>query len=109
MEAARILAHAAAAIEEQPDGDGCLSMLIGESVRLQAGNPSLELEALERENAYLEGEIDRRHEEIEALAKELGEEQAGPGMDQTELQRQIRNLMKGWGKPGGGRNPSDIH
>ena len=109
VEAARILAHAAAAIEEQPDGDGCLSMLIGEAVRLQAGNPSLELEALERENAYLEGEIDRRHEEIEALAKELAEGQAGPGMDQTELQRQIRNLMKGWGKPGGGRNPSDIH
>ena len=31
------------------------------------------------ENAYLEGEIDRRHEEIEALAKELGGRAGGAG------------------------------
>lgn len=44
VEAARILVYAAATIEEKMEGVGCLSMLIGEAVQLQASGPSLELE-----------------------------------------------------------------
>lgn len=46
VEAARILVYAAATIEEKMEGVGCLSILIGEAVQLQARGRSLELEEL---------------------------------------------------------------
>ncbi|MDE0096943.1 MAG: hypothetical protein OXN16_09140 [Gammaproteobacteria bacterium] len=50
MEAAQILGHAAATIEEEPEGGG-LSMIIGEALRLQAGDASLD--SLEKAYSYL--------------------------------------------------------
>ena len=50
VDAARVLAYAAAAIEENhEDGDGCLSMLVGEAVKLQVMNHALEISDWEGE------------------------------------------------------------
>lgn len=105
VEAARILAHAAAAIEEEPEGRGCLSMLIGEAVRLQAGSPSLELESLEREKKGLERVIESLENEQVVLEEEYAELEA----EQTKLRREIRDLMRNPGKTVGSRNPRDVH
>lgn len=52
VDAARVLAHAAAMIEEgREDGDGCLSMLVGEAVRLQAMGRILDAADLGRDLA----------------------------------------------------------
>lgn len=50
VDAARILAYAAATIEEEGDDrDGCLSTLVGEAIRLQVLGHALEVADLERE------------------------------------------------------------
>lgn len=79
VEAARILAHAAATIEEQPDGDGCLSMLIGESIRQQAEGRSLELEGLAAMVQELEDEQAAMAGDLEVLRQELGDTEKGSG------------------------------
>ena len=99
VEAARILAHAAATIEEEPEGSGCMSTPIGEAVRLQAGElseESLEVNALQLENASLGREVT----ELGIMEKEL---EAG-----AELNREIRDLKKP-GRIAGRRKPSDVH
>ncbi|MDE0716174.1 MAG: hypothetical protein OXI10_15115, partial [Gammaproteobacteria bacterium] len=51
-DAARVLALAAATVEEtHEDGDGCLSMLVGESVKLQVMGQAFDMANLERDLA----------------------------------------------------------
>ena len=79
LEAARILVHAALAIEEETQGDGCLSMLIGESIRQQAGNQSLELDELATMIEELEEGQAAMAGELEVLRQELGDTEKGLG------------------------------
>ena len=79
VEAARVLVHAASAIEEETQGDGCLSMLIGESIRQQAGNQSLELDELATMVEELEEGQAAMAGELEVLRQELGDTEKGPG------------------------------
>lgn len=79
VEAARVLVHAASAIEEEAQGDGCLSMLIGESIRQQAEGQSLELEGLAAMVEELETEQAAMAGELEVLSQELGDTEKGPG------------------------------
>ena len=79
VEAARVLVHAALAIEEEAQGDGCLSMLIGESIRQQAGNQSLELDELATMVEELEEGQAAMAGELEQLRREFGDTEKGPG------------------------------
>ena len=79
LEAARILVQAASAIEEEAQGDGCLSMLIGESIRQQAEGRSLELEGLATLVEELEDEQAAMAGELEQLRRELGDTEKDPG------------------------------
>ncbi len=79
VEAARTLVHAASAIEEEAQGDGCLSMLIGESIRQQAEGRSLELEGLAAMVEELEDEQVAMAGELEVLRQELGDTEKGLG------------------------------
>ncbi len=79
VEAARILVQAASAIEEETQGDGCLSMLIGESIRQQAEGRFLELEELATLVEELEEEQAAMAGELEVLRQELGDTEKSPG------------------------------
>jgi len=96
VEATRILAHAAATIEEELEGSDCMSTPIGEAVRLQAGElseESLEVNALQLENASLKREV------------------ADLGITEEDLEgeREIKDLQKKPGRIAGRRKSTDVH
>ncbi len=79
VEVARIPVRAAGAIEEETHDDGCLSMLIGKAIQLQAENRPLEPEGL----ATMVEE-----EELEVLGRELGDTaKASGGRKRREVRR----------------------